>query len=160
MVLLGPGPVQDAQPNYTDWPFPWTLLKLILWIADEKHSDFISQFHFKFFLLQSVMFGFQLPWNCSSALVRIVSSGKMIFHLFQRSFKMSQVDMENPDVFNSENWETDFEPCLVCILRKMDSRTFPSSLPGCHLYKNMSGNSFGTSVQSFRKILKKSEENQ
>lgn len=125
MVLLGPGPVQNAQPNYTDWPFPWTLLKLILRIADEKHSDFISQFHFKFFLLQSVMFGFQLPWNYSSALVRIVSSGKMIFHLFQRSFKMSQVDMENPDVFNSENWETDFEPCLVCILGRWTAEHSP-----------------------------------
>lgn len=64
---------------------------------------------FQILFLQSIMFGFQLLWNYSSALVRIFGSGKMIFYLIQGTLKMSQVDKENPDVFNSENWEIDFE---------------------------------------------------
>lgn len=110
MVLLGPSPVPWAEIAQLHWlTFSRNTTKANSMDCCSKTFWLYKPIPFQILFLQSKMFGIQLPWNYSSALVRIFSSGKMTFHLFQRSFKTSQVDMENPDVFNSENWEIDFE---------------------------------------------------
>lgn len=117
MVLLGPSPVPWAEIAKLHWlTFSMNTTKTNIMECWWKTFWLYKPVPFQIlFFLQSIIFGFQSLWNYSSALVRIFSNGKMIFHLFQRSFKMSQVDVENPDVFNSENWERDFEQesCFV-----------------------------------------------
>lgn len=87
------GNIAETEVMYYCWKPFWLLKKKSILI-------FFPQINNLLFLITMKLL-FSLCLN--------IQQQQIIFHLFQNSFKMLWVDIGNPDVFNSENWEIDFE---------------------------------------------------